>query len=220
MVDRAQAGVSSALGRPMWFAYAFSDQSGVIDVLEAAGFESQAAAARPWSMVLMRHDPAALAVPSALPAGFTLRPLRALSETAVYTALHRAVFNSDSMTEEWRRTVLEHPSYDAELDLVITAPDGQLAAFCVGWLSTAGPDGRASGQIEPLGVDSRYRGCGLGRVIADECVRRMYAKRACDVYVETDSHRDAALGLYETVGFAVQRSIIVFRKDYEPTDPE
>lgn len=45
----------------------------------------------------------------------------------------------------------------------------------------------------------------------------MYAKGALGVYVETDSHRVAALSLYVSVGFAVQRTIIVLRKDYQPT---
>lgn len=122
------------------------------------------------------------------------------------------------MTEDWRRAVLQHPSYDPELDLVITDPDGELAALCVGWLSATGPDGRPSGQIEPLAVHSRYRGRGLGKAIATECLRRMYAKGALDVYVETDSHRNAALALYESVGYMVQRRIIVLRKDYPSAD--
>jgi ribosomal protein S18 acetylase RimI-like enzyme len=215
--DRAQALVSTAQGRTVWFAYAFSDQANTIDVLEAAGFQSQAEAPEPWTLVQMRHDPEAAPTPASPPAGFALRPLSGRSEAAAYTALHRAVFNSDSMTEQWRRTVLNDPSYDPELDLVITDPDGRLAALCVGWLAATGPDGHASGQIEPLGVDARYRGIGLGRAIADECVRRMYAKGARDVYVETDSHRNAALGLYESLGFAVHRTILVFRKDYQVT---
>jgi GNAT superfamily N-acetyltransferase len=174
--DRAQALVSTDLGRTMWFAHAFSDQARAIAALEAAGFEPQADTPQPWSMVLMRHDPATAPAPASLPGGFTLRPLNGPSESAAYTALHRAVFNSDSMTEQWRRTVLNDPLYNPELDLVITDPYGRLAALCVGWLAATGPDGHASGQIGPLGVDARYRGVGLGRAIGDECVRPMYAK--------------------------------------------
>lgn len=36
--------------------------------------------------------------------------------------------------------------------------------------------------------------------------------------VETDSFRDGAFSLYESVGYAVQRTILVFRKDYPPTN--
>ncbi len=215
--ERAQAIVSTPQGRPMWFTFAFADQTDVIQALEAAGFEPQTTAAQPWSMVLMRHDPSAVATSTPLPTGSTLRLLAGASEMAAYVDPHRGIFNSDSMTKDWRRTVLQHPSYDADLDLVITNPHGELVALCVGWLSGTGPDGRLSGQIEPLGVDSRYRGRGLGRAIATECLRRMYTKGALDVYVETDLHRDAALSLYESVGYAVQRTIIVLRKDYQLT---
>jgi ribosomal protein S18 acetylase RimI-like enzyme len=216
--DRARAVMSTPLGRPTWLAFAFADQTDAILALEAAGFEPQTTAPQPWSMVLMRQDPSKLATSSSLPAGFTLRPLAGASEATAYVALHRAIFNSDSMTEDWRRTVMQHPSYDPDLDLVVTDPDGDLAALCVGWLSATGPDGRLSGQIEPLGVDARYRGRGLGNAIATECLRRMYSKGAVDVYVETDSHRDAALALYESVGYTAQRSIIVLRKDYRPAN--
>lgn len=210
---QAKAVLSTEYGRPMWFAFAFSDQRAVIAALEAAGFESQADGADAWSMVLMRHAPDSPR-PAAPPPGFTLRPLRGQSEVGAYVDLHRRVFNSDSMTEGWRAAVLRQPGYDADLDLVITDPDGELAAFCIAWLGSTGWDNRPGGQIEPLGVAERYRRQGLGRAIADECVRRLYAKGAQDVYVETDSDRDAALALYEAVGFAVERTILVFRKPY------
>jgi ribosomal protein S18 acetylase RimI-like enzyme len=214
---QAHAVLSTGYGRPMWFAFAFSDQPQLIAALEAAGFESQAEGADAWSMVLMRHAPASLGPRAQLPPGFTLRPLRGQSEVGAYVDLHRRVFNSDSMTEGWRAAVLRQPAYDADLDLVVTDPDDELAAFCIGWVGPTGWDNQPSGQIEPLGVADRHRGQGLGRAIADECVRRLYAKGAHDVYVETDVDRDAALALYEVVGFAVERTILVFRKSYGPT---
>jgi ribosomal protein S18 acetylase RimI-like enzyme len=198
----------------MWFAFAFSDQHRVIAALEAAGFESQTDAADAWSMVLMRHAPHSAIPEPESPHGFTLRALRGQSEVGAYVDLHRSVFNSDSMTEDWRAAVLRQPGYDADLDLVITDADDDLVAFCIGWLGPTGWNRRPSGQIEPLGVAERCRGHGLGTVLAQECVRRLYGKGARDVYVETDSHRDAALALYEAVGFYVDRQIVVFRKTY------
>jgi len=211
---QARAVLSTEYGRPMWFAFAFSDQHQLIAALEAAGYESQADGADAWSMVLMRHTPALPGPPVELPPGFTLRPLGGLSEVGAYVDLHRRVFNSDSMTEGWRAAVLRQPAYDADLDLVIADPDDELAAFCIGWLGPNGWDNQPSGQIEPLGVADRYRGQGLGRTIAGECVRRLYAKGALDVYVETDLDRNAALPLYEAVGFRAERSVLVFRKTY------
>ncbi len=217
---QAQSVLSTEYGRPMWFAFAFSDQHRLIAALEAAGYESQAEGADAWSMVLMRHVPAPPGPPAELPSGFTLRPLRGQPEVGAYVDLHRRVFNSDSMTEAWRAAVLRQPAYDADLDLVIADSDDELAAFCIGWLGPTGWDDQPSGQIEPLGVADRYRGRGLGRAIAEECVRRLYAKGAHDVYVETDLDRNAALALYEAVGFRVERSILVFRKTYGSSDDD
>jgi hypothetical protein len=68
---------------------------------------------------------------------------------------------------------------------------------------------RVRGPIELLGVDSRYRGRWFRQTIATECLRRTYAKGALDVYGDTDSHRVAVRGLYESVGPAVHRRIII-----------
>ncbi len=58
-----------------------------------------------------------------------------------------------------------------------------------------------------------FRHRGLGRAIVAEGIRRFYRYGAADVYVETDNSRDAALTLYESVGFAKERDVWVYRKD-------
>jgi len=45
-------------------------------------------------------------------------------------------------------------------------------------------------------------------------MRRLLSHGARDVYVETDSYRNAAYGLYESSGFGVAREVLVYRKDY------
>ena len=127
-------------------------------------------------------------------------------------ALHRAVFESESMTVAWRTR--QHADYQPELDLVIEDSAGQLAAFCIGWFSPRGIEGRPSGQIEPMGVRADLRAHGLGRAILSEAVRRLYQRGAEHVVVETDNYRNAAFALYEAVGFRVIRNVLVFRKDY------
>ena len=52
-------------------------------------------------------------------------------------ALQRAAFNSPNMTEAWRVRLLHRPEYRPELDIVVSAPDGRLAAFCLRWLGAA-----------------------------------------------------------------------------------
>ncbi len=48
-----------------------------------------------------------------------------------------------------------------------------------------------------------------------EGLRRLCLHGASRIYVETDSYRNAALELYESVGFQTKRDILVYRKNYE-----
>jgi ribosomal protein S18 acetylase RimI-like enzyme len=199
----------------MWFVEVFAHQTDRIRDLEDAGFASQANVGEDsWSKVLL-HRPADMPVPDySLPAGFTIRPLAGENEVEAYVRLHRAAFESKNMTVDWRRRTLCCPEYRADLDLVVVAPDGRLAGFCVCWLDIDSK-GRPSGQIEPLGVHKGFRHLGLGRVLVSEGLRRLSLHGVQSVYVETDQHRNAALGLYEEVGFRPIHQILVYRKDYE-----
>ncbi len=149
----------------------------------------------------------------ARPTGFVIRPLNGESEVSAYVELHRAAFESRNMTVEWRARTLRSREYIPDLDLVCVAPDGRLAAFCIGWLNPTGP---VSGQIEPLGVHPDWRHLGLGRAILGEALRRLHHRGATRVYVETDQYRDAALGLYESTGFRVIEDVLVYRKGCSP----
>jgi ribosomal protein S18 acetylase RimI-like enzyme len=55
---------------------------------------------------------------------------------------------------------------------------------------------------------------GLGRAILSAGLCRLHRYGADPVLVETDSYRNAALRLYESVGFRVIRHTLVYRKDY------
>ena len=212
--DRARRLLGTPFGHPCWFVTVFADQTERIRDLEAAGFACQSEVGEDsWSKVLLQHAMEAPLADQLLPTGLTIRPLADESEVGAYVQLHRAVFESKSMTAEWRSRVLRQPEYRADLDLVAAAPDGRLAAFCVGWLGNDA-DGRCLGQIEPLGVHEDFRNLGLGRAILCEGLRRLYSRGADKVYVETDKYRNAALGLYEGVGFRSIRDVLVYRKDY------
>ena len=209
--QRAKVAVGTTFGRPAWFPNVFKDQPDRQRELERAGFVSQAdVGENSWSKVLMLRPGGGPPAEAPLPPGFAIRPLAGASEVAAYTALHQAVFESKNMTAEWRARTRRHPGYRRDLDLVAVAPDGRLAAFCIGWL------GQAGGQIEPMGVHADFRKLGLGRAILSENLRRLHAAGAERIYVETDSYRNAAFELYEAVGFAVVRDVLVYRKDYAP----
>ena len=119
------------------------------------------------------------------------------------------------MTKEWRQRTLKHPAYIPALDLVAVAPDGRLAAFCIGWLNK-NSSAETRGQIEPMGVRKEFRKLGLGRSILTEGLHRLQQHGAKLIYVETDNYRDEAFLLYESVGYQVIEDVLVYRKDSAP----
>ena len=212
--EQARRIIHTPSGHPAWFVTALEHQTDQIGNLEQAGFASQAnVGENSWSQVLMEHS---MQIPNEikLPDGFTIRPLKGTSEVDAYVNLHQAVFQSKNMTVEWRQRTLQRPKYLPELDLVIAAPNGQLVAFCIGWLAQD-IHGEISGQIEPLGVHADFRTLGLGKAILAEGLKRLRAKSAKHIYVQTDNFRDVAFKLYGSAGFHVLHNILMYRKDYE-----
>jgi ribosomal protein S18 acetylase RimI-like enzyme len=215
--ERARAARGTAYGHDAWFVEADAGDTALQAALVEAGFVPQPLTGDAgWSKVLLRR-PGALPVPAApLPAGFSLRPLAGAAEVDAYVALHQTTFESRNMTAAWRARTLHHPGYDGTLDWVAVAPDGRLAAFCVGWFAAAGL-GLPTGQIEPMGVHPDFQRRGLGRAVLSAVLRQLAARGAAQVLVETDGDRDAAYGLYTTLGFEPQARFVMYRKDYGPT---
>jgi ribosomal protein S18 acetylase RimI-like enzyme len=212
--QRAAAIRTTSFGRPMWFINGFTDHHHA-PLIEAAGFLSQTDVGEDsWTKVLFYRVADALPDPRPLPHGFQIRPLNGAAEVDAYVTLHRAVFQSESMTSAWRARTLQHPDYQPALDLVLIDADAQLAGFCIGWFTPHGYDGRPAGQIEPMGIRADLRGRGLGRALLLECLHHVHRVGATDLFVETDNYRDAASQLYTAAGFQVRHDITVYRKEY------
>lgn len=212
--EHAKKIVNTPSGHSAWFVTVLASETDRIRDLEQAGFASQANVGEDsWSQVLMEHS---MQIPNAvhLPDGFHIRPLNGAGEVNAYVNLHQAVFESKNMTTAWRQRTLQRPEYVADIDLVAVAPNGQLAAFCICWLFTD-TNGNISGQIEPLGVHADFRKLGLARAILVEGLKRLSAKGAQKIYVQTDNFRNAAFHLYESTDFHVTHDILMYRKDYE-----
>jgi mycothiol synthase len=145
------------------------------------------------------------------PPGFIIRPLNGQAEVAAYVDLHRTAFDSRNMSVEWRTNTLLQPSYLPDLDLVAVAPDGRLAAFCIGWLGIL--DGKRVGQIEPLGVLPEFQRQGVGRALLTASLQTFYATNARRVLIDAESYNPASQYLYETSGFReINRTHKYFRR--------
>jgi ribosomal protein S18 acetylase RimI-like enzyme len=146
-----------------------------------------------------------------LPNGFRIRPLNGEAEVSAYVDLHRAAFDTRNMSVEWRAKTLGHPLYQPELDLVAESDDGQLVAFCIGWLNKV--NNELVGQIEPLGVLPAFQRRGLGRAILSESLHRFYQAGVRRVLIDAESYNDASQSLYERSGFTeVARTYKYFRR--------
>lgn len=211
---RARVTTRTDMGHPNWFIMVFRDQESRIHVLEDAGFKSQADVGEDsWSKVLLLNDFQEFSREYPAPKGFIVRPIAGEKEVFAYVDLHREVFETKNMTVDWRRRTLQAPGYIPELDLVVETPDGKLAAFCICW-QMDDPIWGHCGQVEPLGCRAEYRHLGLGRVALAEGLHRLKQLGVRKVFVETDSYRNTANRLYESMGFHVNRDVLIFRKDY------
>jgi ribosomal protein S18 acetylase RimI-like enzyme len=91
------------------------------------------------------------------------------------------------------------PGYLPELDLVVVAPDGRFAAFCLCWLD---PVNRI-GEFEPVGTHPDFRRRGLAQAVQMAGWQRMKAFGAQQVLVMTPSHNEAAIALYTSLNFKI-----------------
>jgi ribosomal protein S18 acetylase RimI-like enzyme len=211
--QRARTVRNSSFARSAWFAMVFDEQKDRIRVLEEAGFQCQADIGEDsWSKVLMcRSDPNPVKRYAPRSKGFIVRPLAGAAEVGAYVELQREVFGSKNMTTEWRLRTLKHPAYKPDLDLVVEAPDGRLAAFCICWFDERSGDG----HVEPLGCHEDFRQYALGRVVLSEGLQRLQACGAKNIFIETDNYRNTAFRLYTSFGFEVIKNVLVYRKNYE-----
>lgn len=193
--------VGDEQGKPLYFIFDARDD----DAAQIAFWAAQGCAKADWSYWRMARDLALPIGEPALPAGFAIRSLRP-AEAAAYAELHRTAFGTANMTAEWRERTLHVSEYRQDLDLVVEAPDGRLAAFCVLWLAGA------AGQVEPLGTHPDFRKLGLGQALLLAGFRRLRAAGARTVGVEVDAENDPGLGLYQSVGFERQYSVLKYFK--------
>ncbi len=141
-----------------------------------------------------------------LPEGFTVRHLAGAHELKAYVAAHRNAFLMDNLTEQWRRMILDAPYYIPELDLVVIAPDGDIAACCLCWLepNEEAPDGPKKGYMQTLGTCLKFQNMGVGRAIFLEALHRFQAFGAPLGVGRVEISNTKALRLYESAGLRPQ----------------
>ena len=132
-----------------------------------------------------------------LPPGFAIRGLRGEEEFPARVEAHRDAFAPSRMTLEKYAQLPSLPSYRFENDLVVTAPDGSLAAFCITWFD----ENSGLGVFEPVGCTQAYQRKGLTRALLLAGCRHLKELGAHTAIVDAWSADIAPNKLYESCGF-------------------
>lgn len=123
---------------------------------------------------------------------------------AVMSAAYAEYMRPDPVFEDYARDIADVRSRLAESDLIVAEIGGAIAGAV-----TFYPDGR-SGEggwapgwagIRLLAVHPGFRGRGIGRKLAEECIERARALGRSAVGLHTTTLMEVARGMYERMGF-------------------
>jgi GNAT superfamily N-acetyltransferase len=163
--------------------------------IEKHGYVHDAAA--PWDLMNMR-DLREIEEP-ALPAGYRLTTMREVGDVARRVTVHRAAWEPSRLTEEKYAAAMRTWPYRDDLDFVVEAADGTLAASALGWYDEA----NHVGEFEPVGTHPDHRRFGLARAVllfGMQRFREAGAERAIVGCRGDDGYPIPKL-VYESIGF-------------------
>lgn len=132
--------------------------------------------------------------------GFSIRPLGDVNEFPARSWVSFKAFHADEPESNydpspWYHNIQRAPLYRRDLDLVVVAPNGELAAFCTLWFD----DATRSAAFEPVGTHPAYQRLGLGKAIMTEGLNRVKTLGA--TLAAVGSYSPAAHALYNSLGF-------------------
>jgi mycothiol synthase len=133
------------------------------------------------------------------PDGITVRHVAGMDEFEERVSIHREVWHPSKVTLEAYRRMRTAPGYAPELDLVAATPEGVFASYCICWFDPVSK----SGEFEPVGTRAAFRRKRLGRAVMLEGLRRLSTRGAETAFVTSEGSNEAALALYQSVGFQI-----------------
>ena len=146
-----------------------------------------------------------------LPDGFSMRTSRGPEDARLRSVASHAAFGSTRPFEEyWPRTLrfMQSPVYVPEHEIFVMAPSGQVAAYCIIWTDEL----TRVGHFEPVGTHSDFQRKGLGKSLLFEGLRRLKAEGMTGADVCTNYDNPAAIPLYQSVGFQLDKRLLTYKK--------
>ena len=123
---------------------------------------------------------------------------------------HRSAFEPSRFREDIYEFVRSTDAYGADLDCVVEAPDGSIAAFTLAWFDEV----NRVGEFEPVGTHADHRRLGLGRAVGLFALERLQALGAETVLVACrgDAAYPVPAKLYESMGFREISRQLAYRR--------
>lgn len=91
---------------------------------------------------------------------------------------------------------------------VLIALDNQSVIGVVGWFEQ-----QDTAEIIMIGVDVDYRRMSVGSMLLKACISMLVSKSIRTLFIEVRSSNCAAIGLYESLGFKLNRTRINYYKN-------
>jgi ribosomal protein S18 acetylase RimI-like enzyme len=111
--------------------------------------------------------------------------------------VHRAAWEPSRMTVAKHRAVMQAPTYQPDLDLVVIGPGEAFATCTIVWFD----EQNRIGVFEPVGCHPAFRRRGLTRTMMFEGMRRLQKLGAERAFVNSWHESLPANRLYESCGF-------------------
>ena len=125
--------------------------------------------------------------------------MRDINDIPRRVAVHQAAWDSKRVTEESYTRLMRTWPYRDDLDFVVEAPDGSLAASANGWYD----EENRAGEFEPVGTHPDHRQRGIGRALMLFGCQRFRDAGATQAIVGCRGDDDYPIPkkLYESAGF-------------------
>ncbi len=205
MLDFAKANLRDP-GQNRLFTYIEPDEQPLSQLLRDRGFIPDPEDRATESILTLNH--AQLPERKSLPNGFGLRSMADDNDLAKRCKAFGLAFDHPDPIE-WPslisyESLQQAPDYHKDQDIVVVAPDGEFAAFCLIWYD----EKNKLASLEPVGTQPPYRRMGLAREAVLEAIRRVTAKGAQQVAVGSDQ------AFYTQLGFKPSVNRIRYQKNF------
>ncbi len=150
--------------------------------------------------------------PTKVSGEFTVRACKGEPEVVARARAQYGAFGSSAPFEQYIerfRNFMQSPVYDPDKDIVAAAADGRIGSFCIVWMDQL----NRVGLFEPVGTHPDFQRKGLGREVMLEGIRRLQDGGMKQAIVSTFEDNEAAIKLFESVGFRTVNRLGTYEKD-------